>query len=150
MRQPTLPLGMVADFLHLEDDKSKLESAAKLKYQDNLEDLKEIIDFNREKLVSLSQEKKDLDLDKEEKFNKIKTRSARYLSTRPAMYTAIVTALGDDSAATMAGLLRNVSEGVLNFANASEEAFKGFLKFILKLITLFAPNIANKWLLVIK
>jgi hypothetical protein len=66
-----------------------------------------------------------------DQFNKFKTRADRYLSSRPAIYNAIVTALGDDLAATMAGLLRNVSEGVLNFANASEEAFKGLLKFVL-------------------
>ena len=61
-------------------------------------------------------------------FQKMIMRFARFIDTRPIMKTAIATAIGDDLAATMAGLFRNFSEGVLNFASASEEAFKGVLK----------------------
>ncbi|MCH2227053.1 MAG: hypothetical protein MK033_04700 [Candidatus Caenarcaniphilales bacterium] len=66
-------------------------------------------------------------------FQKMAMRFARFIDTRPIMKTAIATAIGDDMAASAAGLFRNFSEGVLNFASASEEAFKGVLKFILNI-----------------
>ena len=66
-------------------------------------------------------------------LEKMTMRFARFIDTRPIMKTAIATAIGDDMAATFAGLFRNFSEGVLNFASASEEAFKGVLKFILNI-----------------
>lgn len=130
LKQATLPSGIVTDLRNLNTDREEPLALATIKPEDK-EDLRETINLNRNRLVSLSQETNINYLSNEKEFNKIKTRSARYLSTRPAMYTAIVTALGDDFAATMAGLLRNVSDGVLNFANASEEAFKGLLKFVL-------------------
>ncbi len=66
-------------------------------------------------------------------LEKMTMRFARFIDTRPIMKTAIATAIGDDMAATFAGLFRNFSEGVLNFASASEEAFKGVLKFVLNM-----------------
>ena len=99
----------------------------------DVENIQKSIRQKRSRLKSFSgiAEEETATWSKIDQFNKFKTRADRYLSSRPAIYNAIVTALGDDLAATMAGLLRNVSEGVLNFANASEEAFKGLLKFIL-------------------
>jgi len=98
----------------------------------DIERIKKSIKEKRSRLSSVSNPD-DENWSKADRLKKFKTRADRYLSSRPAVYNAIVTALGDDLAATMAGLLRNVSEGVLNFANASEEAFKGLLKFILNI-----------------
>jgi hypothetical protein len=108
----------------LENDDATTENLDVQKIQESIEN-------KRSRLNSLSNSDNDDKWSKFDQFNKFKTRADRYLSSRPAIYNAIVTALGDDLAATTAGLLRNVSEGVLNFANASEEAFKGLLKFIL-------------------
>ena len=94
----------------------------------DIQKIEESIQAKRSRLSSFSTSD---DEDWSKAFNKFKTRADRYLSSRPAIYNATVTALGDDLAATMAGLFRNVSEGVLNFANALEEAFKGLLKFVL-------------------
>lgn len=88
--------------------------------------------------LNLLSEEEIAALDSEEnlsknRLEKISMRFARFIDTRPIMKTALATAIGDDMAATIAGLFRNFSEGVLNFASASEEAFKGVLKFVLNI-----------------
>ena len=101
--------------------------------------------FNYSGLGEINEEDDDTE---STKVTKALTRFARYIDTRPIMRTALATAIGDDTAATFAGLFRNISEGLLNFASASEEAFKGALKFILNLsgvgVTEVLTNIAAK------
>jgi len=121
-----------SDLLHAMQQ-SSVDNAApnENKIQNDIKKIKETIQEKRLQLRSVSNP--DGDWSKTDRLKKFATRIDRFLSSRPAIYNAIVTALGDDLAATMAGLLRNVSEGVLNFANASEEAFKGLLKFVLNI-----------------
>ena len=115
-----------------ENEIQKDDSTPTTTKNQDVEEIKETIRQKRLRLRSVSNLDDD-DWSRADKLKKFATRVDRFLSSRPAIYNAIVTALGDDLAATMAGLLRNVSEGVLNFANASEEAFKGLLKFVLNI-----------------
>ena len=58
-------------------------------------------------------------------FQKMIMRFARFI-IRPIMKTAIATAIGDDLAATLAGLFRNFSEGVLILQVLQKKLLKVF------------------------
>jgi len=114
-------------------DLNEIQLGEDPKYLEAVNETRRIIQEKRKELELPSEVERETEISQSrtERFNQFKTRMARFVATRPALNNAVITALGDDLIVTSLALLRHNPNGKLNIMNASEEAFKGSLKFFL-------------------